>query len=66
MRWILRPRRFPRPPLLRTLTSILAAALGRISHSAAADAWLSTAPGPAARTAAMRFPFTVSTGCPTA
>jgi hypothetical protein len=27
---------------------------GRISHSAAADAWLSAAPGPAARTAAIQ------------
>ena len=42
------------PPSLRTLTSIRAAALGRISQSDAAEAWLNAAPGPAASTAAIR------------
>jgi hypothetical protein len=36
-----------RPRALRTVTSIRVALVGRISHSAAADAWLSAAPGPA-------------------
>ena len=61
-----RPGRLARPAGLRTVTSMRVALVGRISHSAAADAWLSTAPGPAASTAAMRRPLTVSTGCPTA
>ena len=61
-----RPGRLARPALLRTVTSMRVALVRRISHSAAADAWLSTAPGPAASTAAMRRPLTVSTGCPTA
>ena len=65
-RWIRSPGRLVRPPALRTVTSIRVALVGRISHSAAADAWLSAAPGPAASTAAMRRPSTVSTRCPTA
>ena len=35
-------------------------------QSAAADRWLSTAPGPAARTAASQLPYRVSRRCPTA
>ncbi len=66
VRWIRSLGRFVRPPALRTVTSIRVAAVGRISHNAPAEAWLKAAPGPAARTAAMRCPSTVSTRCPTA
>ena len=44
-RWIRSPGRLVRPPALRTVTSIRVALVGRISHSAAADAW--SAPRPA-------------------
>jgi hypothetical protein len=34
--------RLARPAVLRTVTSIRVALVGRISHSAAAEAWLNT------------------------
>jgi hypothetical protein len=61
-RWM-RSRGLPaQPPAVGTVTSILAAALGRSSHSAAAAAWLSAAPGPPASTAAIQWPSRRSTG----
>ena len=41
-------------------------AVGRMPQSAAADRWLSTAPGPAESTAAIHLPSRVRTVCPTA
>ena len=64
-RWIRRPGR-ARPPAPGTLTSTRVAAVGRRSQSAAADAWLSAAPGPQASTAAIQRPRPLSSGWPTA
>jgi hypothetical protein len=48
------------------VTSIFARRLSQMPHSAAADRWLSTAPGPAARTAASQWPSRDRTRWPTA
>ena len=40
--------------------------VGRSPNSAAAHRWLSTEPGPHARTAAIQRPWTETSGCPTA
>jgi hypothetical protein len=65
VRWTRRwaPRRRLGP---RIVTSMDTASEARRSHSAAAEAWLRTASGPHARTAASQRPCAPSTGWPTA
>ena len=63
-RWMRMPGRLR--PVRRAVTSMITASLRRMSHSAAAEAWLSAASGPQASTAAIQCPRMPSTVCPTA